>query len=143
MNSATARRNELQNLKECLEQGENQKFFDLLFPQPEVHESATYKPAVEEILQSLSKRKLLVEFARRGDARLVNRACGIIYQRQEAYRSQGESFHKCTGFPTKQAANAKMAHHILKRLHGDMKKAQLEAVSTPPPALEEVEVEAA
>ncbi len=134
----------LRELTELLEQGENQTFFDLLFPKPEEHESITNRPAIEEILLSLKLRELLVEFARRADAQLANKAAGIVYENFEILRRLAETEGKNFGGATTMrflniSKNAKM----LKRLFDEIKRARLAAVTTLPPPKEELKVEAA
>lgn len=144
-----AKRFELLNeLTSLLEQGEDQKFFDLLFPKPEEYESATNRPAIEEILLSLKLRELLVEFARRGDAQLANKASGIVYENFEILRRLAESEKNklellTQGIPTKHVLVLSNQAKVLKRLFDKMKQARLAAVKTLPPPMEEPKVEAA
>ena len=141
---AAKRLERLNELTSLLEQGEDQKFFDLLFPKPEEHESATNRPAIEEILLSLKLRLLLVDFAQRGDVQLANKASGIVYENFEILRRLAETEGKNFGGATTMhflntSKNAKM----LKRLFDEMKQARLAAVTTLSPPKEEIKVEAA
>jgi hypothetical protein len=141
---AAKRLEELRELTELLEQSENQKFFDLLFPKPEEHESSTNRPAIEEILLSRKLRELLVEFARRGDVQLANKAAGIIYENFEILRRLAEiDARSFGGVTTMHFLNTSKNAKKLKRLFDEMKQARLAAVTTLPPPAVEPKVEAA
>jgi len=145
---AAKRLQELRDLTELLEQGEDQKFFDLLFPKPEEHESATNRPAVEEILLSLKLRQLLVEFARRADKQLADRACIKIYESSEylqrlAKLERNKTWIITQGVPAKRVLVLSNQTKVLKRLFDEMKQARLDAVKTLPPPAVELKVEAA
>lgn len=138
MNSAEKRANELIFLRTYLEQGEYQKFFDLLFPPPEPHESARHRVTVEEILLSRKQRQILVEFATKAEPRLVNQVCGIIYENSIILASEAEVMRKklailAQGAPIKAVLVTSSQSSVLRKLHREMKQAQ-SASSIPPPA---------
>ncbi|MDF1497326.1 MAG: hypothetical protein P1P90_04680 [Patescibacteria group bacterium] len=141
---AAKRLQELRDLTELLQRGEDQKFFDLLFPKPEEHESSTNRPAIEEILLSRKLRELLVNFARLADKELAGKASGIIYENSEVLRRLAESERQSFGgTATRRFLDLSNQAKLLKRLFNDMKQARLAPVKTLPPPAEEPKVEAA
>jgi len=139
MNSATRRLEELKTLSNLLEQAEEQKFFDLLFPEPEEYESSIYRTAMEEIVLSSKKRELIRQFARFADDNLVGKARGIIYRYMHVLADEAVPEDLRFMTTTKRAVSAAKALHILSQLREDMQKARQNRASTPPPpeALEE------
>ncbi len=139
MNSATRRLEELKNLQNLLEQDEEYKFFDLLFPEPEEHGSWIYRTAMEEIVLSSKKRELIRQFARLANDNLVGKARGIIYRYMHVLDDEAKAHDKRFRQKTKRAVSAAKALHTLSQLREDMQNARQARASTPPPpeALEE------
>jgi hypothetical protein len=142
MNSAAHRLEELKTLQKLLEQGEEQKFFELLFPEPEEHGSSIYRTAMEEIVLSSKKRELIRQFARLANDNLAGKARAIIYRYMHVLGDEAVSEDTRFQTTTKRAVSAAKALQILHRLRDDMQDARQIRTSTPPPS-EDLEIKAA